>query len=197
MARARQTLFWFNRGPGGVAPWNGGSIGNVDRHDFGSDGPLFPKGAAKPVDCGDLPISDESRCCSPRVCGGLLTGAWFGAREQIEGCVSDVRHILPARRRCGSLRGSVRKSRPAPSAKIPKSWSSCESLVSAGNLQAQLLEACHRLSGIVSCLAVALLHRIRSDRRIDETAHVRRPTAHRPKARSHAALVEEPVGPDA
>jgi agmatinase len=31
---------------------------NVDRHDFDAGGPLFPTGAAKPVDCGDLPFNE-------------------------------------------------------------------------------------------------------------------------------------------
>ena len=35
-----------------------GMSASVERHDFDFGGPLFPSGAARPVDCGDLPFSE-------------------------------------------------------------------------------------------------------------------------------------------
>jgi agmatinase len=49
---------YCRNGPTALRRAMAGLSANVDRHDFDAGGPLFPSGAAKPVDCGDLPFSE-------------------------------------------------------------------------------------------------------------------------------------------
>ena len=53
-------------GPAALRQAMAGLSANLDRHDFDSDGPLFPGDAAKPVDCGDLPFSETDFAANRR-----------------------------------------------------------------------------------------------------------------------------------
>lgn len=50
---------YCRNGPAALRRVLAGLSGNVDRYDFDASGTLFPSDAMKPVDCGDLPFSEN------------------------------------------------------------------------------------------------------------------------------------------
>lgn len=60
---------YCRNGPAALRQIMAGMSANVDRHDFDAGGSLFPNDAAKPVDCGDLPFSEDDSAANRRTIG--------------------------------------------------------------------------------------------------------------------------------